>query len=106
MPKSVGVGSRRHGLKDEPTETIMARAAGRIWVGSGAYRDRTGDLQLAKPCSTISRWEGSALADPLVSPFPERRGSCGATPAFDLGRPDEDMNPVCYASAKTSQARS
>jgi hypothetical protein len=70
----------------------------------GAYRDRTGDLRLAKLCSTVSRWEGSALADPLVSPFLERRGSCGATRAFDLGHRDEDMNPV-YASAKTSRAR-
>jgi hypothetical protein len=36
---------------DDPTRIVMALASseGRIRVGSGAYRDRTGDLRLAKP---------------------------------------------------------
>ncbi len=37
---------------------------------------------------------------------PGKEGSCVATCAFDLGYRDEDMNPVYYASAKTSEARS
>jgi hypothetical protein len=35
--------------KAEREEIIMARKAGRISSRSGAYRDRTGDLRLAKP---------------------------------------------------------
>ncbi len=34
--------------KDDPIEVVMVRAAGRTSIGSGAYRDRTGDLRLAK----------------------------------------------------------
>jgi hypothetical protein len=50
--------------------------------------------------STISSW-GNALADPLVSPFPEG-GSFGVTARSTLAHRDEDMR----AAAKTSRARS
>ena len=35
-------------LENEPIEVVMAREARRTSIGSGAYRDRTGDLRLAK----------------------------------------------------------
>jgi hypothetical protein len=41
-------GSRTLGLKDEPIEVIMARAAGQTSIGSGRYWARTSDPQLVE----------------------------------------------------------
>jgi len=40
-------GSTTYDLENEPVEVVMAREARRTSIGSGAYRDRTGDLRLA-----------------------------------------------------------
>jgi hypothetical protein len=49
-----GVGSWRLGSKEEPAEVVMAsRQRSRTSGSDGAYRDRTGDLRLAKTAEKL-----------------------------------------------------
>ena len=66
--------------KDDPNEVVMPREAGQTSFGNGAYRDRTGDLRLAKPVPSESGGVGSEgesadLAGDSEPPLPGATGS-------------------------------